>query len=104
MSDVTARYGAEDLNALTAAIFRAEGLPPADAMVVAESLVSANLRGVDTHGVARVPAYVERFRTRLFEPAPTIAVDVRISWAIAVVGGIFIVEVVDQSANEEVVE
>jgi LDH2 family malate/lactate/ureidoglycolate dehydrogenase len=104
MSDATARYGAEDLNALTAAIFRAEGLPQADAMVVAESLVSANLRGVDTHGVARVPAYVERFRTRLVEPAPTIAVEARMPWAVAVDGGNGMGPVVAHRAMAEAVQ
>lgn len=87
MGDATARYHADDLTALAAAVFRAEALPSADAAIVAESLVSANLRGVDTHGVARIPAYVERFRTRLVEAAPAIAVEGRMPWAVCVDGG-----------------
>jgi ureidoglycolate dehydrogenase (NAD+) len=40
-------------------IFTRAGLPKGDAAVVAEVLVWANLRGVDTHGVVRIPRYVD---------------------------------------------
>ncbi len=36
------------------------GLRPKDASVVSESLVSANLRGVDSHGVIRLSPYVKQ--------------------------------------------
>jgi LDH2 family malate/lactate/ureidoglycolate dehydrogenase len=38
------------------------GVPRDDAKIVADSLVLADLRGVDTHGVLRLPAYVDSFR------------------------------------------
>jgi LDH2 family malate/lactate/ureidoglycolate dehydrogenase len=40
-----------------AAIFERLGLPGPDAAVVADCLVQANLRGLDSHGVARIPIY-----------------------------------------------
>jgi LDH2 family malate/lactate/ureidoglycolate dehydrogenase len=52
---------ADDLRALVEGIFRARGARPADAATVADALVWANLRGVDSHGVSRVPRYLELF-------------------------------------------
>jgi LDH2 family malate/lactate/ureidoglycolate dehydrogenase len=40
-------------------LFEAVGVPHADAAVVASSLVGANLRGHDSHGLMRVPQYVD---------------------------------------------
>ena len=47
------------LTALCQRLFEAAGVPAADAAVVARSLVDANLCGHDSHGVMRVPQYVE---------------------------------------------
>jgi LDH2 family malate/lactate/ureidoglycolate dehydrogenase len=51
----------DDLRELVAGIFAARGVRPADAAAVADALVWANLRGVDSHGVSRVPRYLELF-------------------------------------------
>lgn len=40
-------------------VFRAKGSDPAEADLVSEYLVRANLCGVDSHGIIRVPDYVE---------------------------------------------
>jgi LDH2 family malate/lactate/ureidoglycolate dehydrogenase len=53
--------GADDLKAVVAGIFRARGARADDAAAVADALVWANLRGVDSHGVSRVPRYLELF-------------------------------------------
>jgi len=39
-------------------LFTASGVPDEDALLVARSLVGANLRGHDSHGVLRAPQYV----------------------------------------------
>lgn len=52
---------ADELKGLVAGIFRARGSSAADAAAVADALVWANLRGVDSHGVSRVPRYLELF-------------------------------------------
>ena len=41
-------------------LLNAAGLNEREAQIVAESLVDANLRGVDSHGVARLPHYLNR--------------------------------------------
>lgn len=46
------------LYAFTAQVFRAIGCPEADAALAAEALLSADLRGIDSHGVARLSGYV----------------------------------------------
>jgi ureidoglycolate dehydrogenase (NAD+) len=48
----------------------AAGLSADDARVVAESLVEANLRGVDSHGVARLPHYLRRIAHGSINPQP----------------------------------
>ncbi len=53
--------GTDDLRALVAGIFAARGARSADAAAVADALVWANLRGIDSHGVSRVPRYLELF-------------------------------------------
>ncbi len=55
------RVGADDLRAMVAGIFAARGVREADAAAVADTLVWANLRGVDSHGVSRVPRYLDLF-------------------------------------------
>jgi uncharacterized oxidoreductase len=50
------------LTSFTQSLFEAAGVPKADAAIVAHSLVDANLCGHDSHGVMRVPQYVEFIR------------------------------------------
>ncbi len=68
------RVKADDLRALVAAIFAARGTREADAAAVADALVWANLRGIDSHGVSRVPRYIELFEAGESVPdaAPTV--------------------------------
>jgi hydroxycarboxylate dehydrogenase B len=48
----------ESLCNFTRDVFAAAGVPRADAERVASSLIDANLRGHDSHGVIRIPQYV----------------------------------------------
>ncbi|HYH63542.1 MAG TPA: Ldh family oxidoreductase, partial [Urbifossiella sp.] len=50
---------AATLTPIVQSMFEAAGVPAADAAVVAHSLIDANLCGHDSHGVMRVPQYVE---------------------------------------------
>jgi LDH2 family malate/lactate/ureidoglycolate dehydrogenase len=52
--------GAEALSSLAESILRAVNVPEDKARLVAASLVAANLRGVDSHGVQLLPYYVEQ--------------------------------------------
>src|SRR5262245_19497961 len=57
------RLNHDRLRGLIAAIFRAAGCQPAEAERIAAHLVEANLVGHDSHGVIRVPSYVQWLRT-----------------------------------------
>ena len=50
----------------------AHGVPEADAAIVASCLVSADLRGVDTHGLTRLPGYLDRVRRGLINASPAL--------------------------------
>jgi LDH2 family malate/lactate/ureidoglycolate dehydrogenase len=62
------------LTRLSTDIFSRAGLPKGDAAVVAEVLVWANLRGVDTHGVTRVPRYVDLIENGDMNPRPALRI------------------------------
>ena len=61
------------LRDFSAMIFERLGLSSAHAAVVSDCLVQANLRGLDSHGVARIPIYAKRLRLGLVNPRPTLA-------------------------------
>jgi LDH2 family malate/lactate/ureidoglycolate dehydrogenase len=65
---------AEKLRRLVERIFTAAGVPAADAATVAEVLVEADLRGVESHGATRVAGYVSMIRTGLLNPKPGVEV------------------------------
>ena len=60
-------------DAFARSLLQAHGVPPEDAATIAGCLVSADLRGVDTHGLCRLPIYLERVRTGLINPKPELA-------------------------------
>lgn len=60
---------AQALEILTRDIFAAAGAPPDIAAVVAESLVTTNLFGHDSHGVLRVKQYINMIRAGMIKPA-----------------------------------
>ncbi len=80
------RIQADDLRRLCRKLLERAGLRAPDAKLVADSLVTANLRGTDSHGVARLPHYLARIRNGSIAPRPRIRV-VRSRRAIAVVDG-----------------
>ena len=59
---------AEQLRRLTSAIIKAGGSATAEADLVAEHLVLANLSGHDSHGVGMVPSYVRHVKAGLVVP------------------------------------
>jgi LDH2 family malate/lactate/ureidoglycolate dehydrogenase len=66
--------GWESLRDFTRNVFVRAGLPPSDAEIEAEVLVWANLRGVDSHGVLRIPWYVDFVDKGVMNPRPNIQV------------------------------
>ena len=68
-------WNADELIAFATGVFKELNLPEADAAIVAENLVVADLRGVYSHGVMRIPIYAERLRRGLFNARPHIKVE-----------------------------
>ncbi|MCC7366844.1 MAG: Ldh family oxidoreductase [Chloroflexi bacterium] len=80
------RVGPGSLLAVVAAVFAACGMAEDDAGLLADSLVQADLRGVHSHGVLRVPEYVKKLRHDGVDPCGRPAV-VRDAGAALVVDG-----------------
>ncbi|MCC6454001.1 MAG: Ldh family oxidoreductase [Caldilineaceae bacterium] len=62
------RIQVEALRELVSKIFEQVGMDAADADLLADSLVFADLRGIHSHGVLRVPEYVEKLTTKGVDP------------------------------------
>jgi ureidoglycolate dehydrogenase (NAD+) len=67
LSKITIAQG--DLQRFIADIFRARGLSGEDSGLVAEVLVWANLRGIESHGISRVPRYLQFIDQGDLDPA-----------------------------------
>ncbi len=65
---------ANALRSFTEQIFLAIGCSESDAQLAADVLVSADLRGVDSHGVARLPGYVRLYDHGRINPQPRIQI------------------------------
>lgn len=59
----------EELARVSAQVLQAKGMTPADARTVAEVLAWADLRGIDSHGVAWLPRYVQFMDDGAIDPA-----------------------------------
>jgi L-2-hydroxycarboxylate dehydrogenase (NAD+) len=72
--DEPARVPAAALKAYIARAFVAAGLPENDAAVLGELITEADLRGSDTHGVFRMPAYCKRIKAGGVKTRPDIRI------------------------------
>jgi LDH2 family malate/lactate/ureidoglycolate dehydrogenase len=64
----------KDLIVFCSDIFRSVGISKTEAEIIAQKLVAANLRGVESHGVFRVFYYLEGIRKGLINPKPHIKI------------------------------
>ena len=66
----------EKLTRFSAKILQKVGVPEEDAHRTARMLVTADLRGIDSHGVSHLgPLYVKRIKEGLINPRPQIKMD-----------------------------
>ena len=94
----------DTLTEFAAAVLRAQGVPAADAQLLADTLVTAELWGHASHGMLRLPWYVARLRTGAMS-AVTAVETVRDNGAVVVLDGRHgIGQVVTQRAVEVGVE
>lgn len=77
---------AEELKARAKTIFRVRGLLERDCDILADSLIHANLRGLDSHGVMRIPHYVRRLELGSINPRPETRIE-RTGSATAMIDG-----------------
>ena len=66
---------ADALRTYVAKIFETKGIPSGDAEIVADNLVEADLRGVESHGVNLVSLYCKRIDEGLMRPVTTVTVE-----------------------------
>ncbi|WEK35718.1 MAG: Ldh family oxidoreductase [Candidatus Pseudobacter hemicellulosilyticus] len=67
-------FSYEELLQFTQSVFRSIGCPDADAETAAKVLLSADLRGVDSHGVARLTGYVRLWEAKRVNARPQLRV------------------------------
>lgn len=63
-----------DLTAFTVSVFKSIGCSQADAEQAADVLIKADLRGIDSHGVARLSGYVRLYENKRINPQPNIRI------------------------------
>lgn len=63
---------ADVLRDWAADVFATVGVPSTDSQVAADVLVTANLRGVDTHGIVRLPHYIKRIQSGVINAQPNL--------------------------------
>lgn len=66
------RIDAQQLLEFAAAVYASAGVPDADARLLADTLVQADLWGHQSHGVLRLGWYLDRIRNGVMRPAPKI--------------------------------
>jgi L-2-hydroxycarboxylate dehydrogenase (NAD+) len=71
---LTYMYQASYLKHFTQEVFLAIGCSPEEAQLASKVLVSADLRGVDSHGIARLAGYVRLYDHGRLNPNPVVKV------------------------------
>lgn len=72
--DSTRRFKYEDLLAFSRLVLEQLDVPAEDARQTAECLLLAELRGVDSHGLVRLPVYAKRLQAKVVKARPDITV------------------------------
>jgi LDH2 family malate/lactate/ureidoglycolate dehydrogenase len=80
------RFTPEDLLAFSKAVLERLDVPAEDARETAECLLLADLRGVDSHGLVRLPVYARRLQAKMVKARPAITVQFPYA-AVALVDG-----------------
>lgn len=63
-------FNAEELKEFCFRLLTHANLKKDEAELVSDSLIESNLRGIDSHGIARLPHYLERIRQQSINPRP----------------------------------
>lgn len=79
-------YPKEKLELLASRLLKAGGLREEDAKTIATDLVFADMRGLSSHGISRIPMYLKRIDCKCVKPQPDIKVE-KVSMAALKVNG-----------------
>ena len=64
----------DKLRNFTEAVFKRIGCPEKDAALAADVLIASDLRGIDSHGVARLSGYIRLWEKKRINPTPNITI------------------------------
>ncbi|MFN3840420.1 MAG: Ldh family oxidoreductase [Cyclobacteriaceae bacterium] len=67
-------YTITELNRFAYSVFVKMGCPAEDARLAADALLAADVRGIDSHGVARLSGYVRLWEAKRINPRPTLRI------------------------------
>jgi uncharacterized oxidoreductase len=89
-------------------VFRAVGAPEPEAWTVAEHLVTASLLGYDTHGIVRIPQYIEDTRKGTIRPGAACRIEketettavVDCGWNFGQVGALRAIDIAMEKARQ----
>ncbi len=104
MAQTGATVQARPLLAFCTRVFEKMGVSPDDAHVSADVLVHANLRGVDSHGVARLARYVNGLRDGVMVARPDQTVVVETPTTITLDAGAGLGQPVSHRAMQKAIE
>ncbi len=74
VSERTVRLPVELLERFMRDVFQRLGVPPAEAAICAEVLITSDLRGIESHGVGRLKMYYDRIKQGILSPVTRIEV------------------------------
>ena len=100
----TRSYPVEQLGEFSARVFRHFGVTEADARQAADVLATSDLRGIDSHGVARLHTYFDMLTLGRINPRPEIRVVRQLPGTATVDGDNGLGLVVGPRANEIAME
>lgn len=103
MEKSTVLYNHVALKGVIVDVFKSRGLSAEHSVQVADVLLFANLRGVDTHGVIRTGLYLDRFKSNLVNPKPIFSSTSSYPWAVAIDGDNAMGAVAGNHAMSEVI-
>jgi ureidoglycolate dehydrogenase (NAD+) len=86
MTDTTHRVSADQLRTFVQSVLAAVGVPREDGAIVADCLVTANLSGVDSHGVIRLAHYIQRLQNGTIKTEPQLHFE-RVAPAMGIMDG-----------------
>ncbi|MEX1189391.1 MAG: Ldh family oxidoreductase [Bacteroidia bacterium] len=68
------KYSSESLRTFAKSVFTSMGCPESDAITASDVLLAADLRGIDSHGLARLSGYVRLWKKNRINPKPKLTI------------------------------